>query len=164
MKVLLGKYQKSGERKISVRIDDYDTWNADATLAHVILPLLKRFKELSTSAPMVDDDDVPENLRSSVSPPAKDHDPDLDENYFARWNWVLDEMIFAFESYFNDYESQFYSGEADYKFKDTGDGYSEMYHGENHTLTVDRDGLTAYESRINNGLRLFGKYYKGLWT
>jgi hypothetical protein len=42
MKVYIGPYKKtSDERKIDVRIDKYDTWNMDSTLAYIILPMLK---------------------------------------------------------------------------------------------------------------------------
>jgi len=33
MKVSIGKYPKKGEQKISVRIDPWDTWSMDRTLA-----------------------------------------------------------------------------------------------------------------------------------
>ena len=51
-------------------------------------------------APLVDDEDVPEELRSTAAP-AKENDWDVDENHFKRWDWVLDEMIWAFEQALN---------------------------------------------------------------
>ena len=46
MKVEIGQYDDDGvERTISVHIDKWDTWNVDTTLAHIIAPLLKKFKE-----------------------------------------------------------------------------------------------------------------------
>ena len=30
-------------------------------------------------------------------------------------------------------------------------------------LKVDREGLDEHHKRINNGTRLFGKYYRSLW-
>ena len=30
-------------------------------------------------------------------------------------------------------------------------------------MKVDRAGLDAHEKRKQNGFRLFGKYYQGLW-
>jgi hypothetical protein len=30
-------------------------------------------------------------------------------------------------------------------------------------MKVDRAGLEAYQKRMANGFRLFGKYYQGLW-
>ena len=47
------------KRKIEVRIDKYDTWNMDNTLAHIILPMLKQLKETKHGSPLVDDEDLP---------------------------------------------------------------------------------------------------------
>jgi hypothetical protein len=41
----INKIIRNRKRKIKVRIDDYDAWNADNTLAHIILPLLKVVRE-----------------------------------------------------------------------------------------------------------------------
>jgi len=30
-------------------------------------------------------------------------------------------------------------------------------------IKIDNEGLKKHEERIKNGLRLFGKYYRGLW-
>jgi len=114
--------------KISVKIDPWDTWSMDVTLAHIILPMLKQLKETKHGAPHVDDEDVPEHLRKSAAPPTE-NDWDTDDNYFKRWDWVMDEMIFAFESKQNC-------------------TWTEKY---------------VNQVRIINGLRLFGKYYEGLW-
>ncbi len=42
MKVSIGKYPKKGEQKISVRIDPWDTWSMDRTLALIVHPMLKQ--------------------------------------------------------------------------------------------------------------------------
>ena len=130
MKVSIGRYPKDSnkEQKISVKIDPWDTWSMDVTLAHIIVPMLKQLKETKHGAPHVDDEDVPEHLRKSAAPPTE-NDWDTDDNYFKRWDWVMDEMIFAFESKQNC-------------------TWTEKY---------------VNQVRIINGLRLFGKYYEGLW-
>lgn len=89
------------ERKIRVRIDKYDTWSMDHTLAHIIHPMLVQLQATKHGAPDVDDEDVPEELRSTSAPP-KENDWDVDDNHFRRWDWVLNEMILAFESHIND--------------------------------------------------------------
>jgi hypothetical protein len=108
-----------------VKIDKYDTWNADHTLAMVILPVLKQIKETKRGAPIVSDEDVPDEIKS-MNAPRTESDWDIDEFYFKRFDYVLDEMIWSFEE------------------------------------LLDRDNDIDYE-RINNGLRLFGKYFRGLW-
>lgn len=84
------------KRKIEVRIDKYDTWSMDHTLAYIIVPMLKQLKATKHGAPHVDDKDVPKELRST-STPRKKNDWDVDANHFKRWDWVLDEMIWTFE-------------------------------------------------------------------
>lgn len=39
------------ERQISVEIEDWDVWDADDTLAHIIHPVLKRFAESEIGTP-----------------------------------------------------------------------------------------------------------------
>ena len=99
-----------------VKIDKYDTWSMDHTLSHIILPMLKQLKETKHGSPFVADEDVPEGLglRSTEAPP-KENDYDIDANHHKRWDWVMDEMIFAFEHTISDiWEDQYYNGKADY--------------------------------------------------
>lgn len=161
----INKYLDKKERKIKVRIDNYDVWNADHTIALIVHPILLKLKERKRGTPLVDDDDVPEHLRSTAAP-SKDEDWDLDDNHEARWDYVLDEMIWAFEQCTKDDkgDDQFCSGEVDLAFeKDEATGNSKMSLGPNHTFKVDKEGQKAHYDRINNGLRLFGKYYMALW-
>lgn len=154
---------KRESQKISVKIHNYDTWSMDHTLAPIVLPMLKQLKETNHGAPFVDDEDVPEELRSTSAPP-KENDYDIDDNHFKRWNWVMDEMIWAFEQKMTDWEEQYTTGEYDFRFEKTADGkYSEMVHGPNHTAVTDWDGRKKHQQRISNGFRLFGKYFESLW-
>lgn len=150
-----------------VKIDKWDTWSMDHTLSNIIVPMLKQLKETKHGAPLVDDEDVPEELKST-SAPAKKEEYDIDDNHFKRWDYVLDEMIFAHESKLNDnWQDQFYTGVADYIHEEVEDEkYGKLYQmkeGPKHTQKVDWDGMRAMEARIQNGFRLFGKYYQGLW-
>lgn len=155
------------ERSIQVRIDRWDTWSMDHTLAHIILPMLKQLRETKHGAPYVDDRDVPKELRSTAAKPLTKEEKDagaVDELHFKRWDWVLDEMIFAFESELDDsWEAQFESGENDLQLLQLEDGMSQLVHGPKHTKKHDRKGREAYEKRIQRGFLLFGKYYSNLW-
>jgi len=148
-------------QKVSVHIDDFDTWSMDHTLAYIIDPMLKQLKLTKHGAPIVDNKDVPKELRSE---PVKH---DICPTHFDKWDWVLDEMIFAFESKHNDWEEQFQSGEHDIQWIKLTEGklkgHSEMVKGPNDTFEIDWKGRTAYQKRITNGFRLFGKYYENLW-
>lgn len=155
MKVYIGPFKKNGERKIDVRIDKYDTWNMDHTLSIIVVPMLKQLKATKHGAPHVEDEDVPEALRSTNAPP-KENEWDTDEFWFQRWDWVMDEMIWAHEQMIDDTgDDQFY----DHSGVDDTKGLEEQI----GAIKVDREGLDQYHDRINNGLRLFGKYYRGLW-
>jgi len=153
------------EQKIKVRIDPWDTWSIDHTLAHIVLPMLIQLKETKHGAPCVDPADVPDNLQPKKQTKKQRDNGETDSTHFERWDWVLDEMIFAFSSKLNDWEDQFYSGKHDVYFEELNDGsgMSELKHGPNDTFKEDREGMQAYKDRISNGFRLFGKYYEGLW-
>jgi len=158
MKVFIGSY-KELEQKVEIEIDDYDTYSADYTLAKIIEPLLIKFSQNLYGAPLVDNEDVPEELRAS-----KQDSSETDSNLFKRWEWVLNEMIWAFHQKNYDWENQYYSGEHDTYFEDLDNGYSEMKRGPNDTFKIDKEGMQAHQARMNNGFRLFGKYYENLWT
>lgn len=157
------------KRTVTIRIDGYDTWNADNTLALIIVPLLKKLRDQKPGAPNVADEDVPENLRSTAAPELTEDQKDTghtDDNWHKRWAYVLDEMIWAFEQHADpDWEDKFYSGEVDTYFeKVAGTDCFELKNGPDHTFKVDREGVKKYLERMANGRRLFAKYYESLWT
>ena len=97
MKVEISNYEDDGERTINVRIDDYDTWSMDHTLAPIILPMLVQLKATKHGAPFVDYEDVPEELRPEPEWYEKySKNGETDPDFFKRWDWVMDEMIYAF--------------------------------------------------------------------
>lgn len=127
------------KRKISVRIDNYDVWSMDHTLSLIIHPMLLKLKEVKHGSPWVEDEDVPEHLHSKNAAP-KENEWDTDSLFHDRWEWVLDEIIWAFEHKVDDkWEEEYYENR-------------------------DYEGLRAKHERMRNGFRLFGKYYEGLWN
>jgi hypothetical protein len=164
-----------------VKIDKYDTWSMDHTLADIILPMLKQMKATKHGSPLVDLEDVPEELRMvGYEDASSQYTLDLDnpEEYgkdsweltHRRWEWVLDEMIFAFEHYVDDtWEEAFRSGEHDMIHVPCEwyeDGRPKLYSiekGPNDTYVCDYEGMNKVYKRMENGFRLFGKYYRGLW-
>ena len=140
-----------------VKIDRYDTWSMDSTLAMIILPMLKQLKSTTHGAPYVDDEDVPDELKSTSAPP-KENEWDTDSLWFMRWDWILSEEIWAFEQLVNeDAESQFFDhSECDPGRKPWDDeGYKKVKY--------DKEGHAAWQARMDNGFRLFGKYYRCHW-
>ena len=163
------------KRTINVHIDPWDTWSMDDTLAHIVLPMLKQLKEKKHGAPFVDLKDVPKELHGKRLTKKQKANGEVDDKHFERWDWVMDEMIWAFEQKHPDCDwcDQYYSGESDTFMapvdKDGNDvekkdaKYFEMRRGPNDTFKIDREGMDAHQARITNGFRLFGKYYEGLW-
>ena len=139
-----------------VKIDRWDTWSMDYSLSFIVVPMLKQLKETKHGAPFVDDEDVPEELKSTSAPP-KENDYDTDENHFKRWDWALNEMIWSFEQNLDttSEEKFFDHAEWDEKEKDFGKNL--------HKIKIDQVGLKVHQDRKANGFRLFGKYYQGLW-
>ena len=152
------------QRTIKVHIDRWDTWSMDHTLAYIVLPMLKQLKATKHGAPYVDPKDCPPELKPKKLTKKQKDNGETDSTHFERWDWVLDEMIFAFDSKVNDdWEDQFETGESDLQWKKLEDGMSQMIEGPNHTRVYDWEGRKAYQERISNGFRLFGKYYENLW-
>ena len=146
--------QSKRQRNIKIHIDKWDTWGMDHTLAMIIVPMLKQLHATKHGAPQVDDEDVPEHLKSTAAPP-KENDYDVDENHFKRWDWVMDELIWTFEQCaMDDSTDQFFTYPT---------GKFDKFEDRIAAIKVDREGLDAHTARIKNGLRLFGKYYRGLW-
>jgi hypothetical protein len=147
-------------RRIRVHIDRYDVWSMDYTLSLIILPMLKRLKEQKQGYGMIDDEDVPEHMRSTAPLAREGIDPnntwDWDRYAQDRYEWVLHELIWTFTQISDeDNEDQFYDHSAVKK----DDSIDKMV----QNLRVDHVGLKAHQERIRNGLRLFGKYYQTLW-
>jgi hypothetical protein len=156
-----------------VKIDRWDTWGMDSTLAQIVLPMLRQLQATKQGSPFVDDGDVPEHLRSTAAPP-KENEWDTDDNHHARWTWAINEMIFAFDmKNRDDWQQEFHSGEIDMQWIPIdAEGnvvpkgehkYYRMERGPNDTHVYDAEGAQKVQARISNGFRLFGKYYESLW-
>ena len=163
-----------------IKIDRWDTWNMDTTLAPIILPMLKQLREDKHGSGVVDLEDVPEHLRCNTTEDYDEqkcfdfyHEHEVkegDRDVHARWNWVLDEMIWAFEQICDDdNDAQFHTGE--FKRKSVAcawdeNGKATMFSWEkspDDTSHFDIEGYQKHHERIQNGTRLFGKYYRNLW-
>ena len=140
-----------------VRIDPWDTWSMDHTLADIVLPMLKQLQATKHGAPHTDDEDVPEYLRSYMAQP-KENEWDTDSLHFMRWDWILAEMIWAFEQKVkDDADGEFFDhSEVDRSAKPWDTNSYEK-------VKYDKEGHTKWHERKANGFRLFGKYYENLW-
>lgn len=166
MKVKIGPYRRRFNRKIKIHIDDYDTWNAEHTLALITLPLLKRYKKVSHGFFFIEDEDVPEELRTGLENIWEESDSDAEE---AKYEWIIDQLIWTFEQLVDDsWEDQYFHGDPEFDFVPHVDangeetGYTELKSKDN--FSIDMEGLSSHNRRIDEGLRLFGKYYRNLWN
>ena len=104
---------------------------------------------------MVDDEDAPEYMRSHMAQP-KENEWDWDELSDKRWDYVLNEMIWAFEQKVDDNsDDQFF----DHSVCNGKLPWDKGYVGPKY----DVEGHQAWQKRKENGFRLFGKYYEALW-
>jgi hypothetical protein len=136
--------------KTVVEIKYEDVWNMDITLAQVIHPMLLKYQECNHGAFNVDDEDVPEAIRSTAAGP-KEYEFDPDEHWDARHEYVVNEMIWAFANILDDKSNDFWVERPE-----EGDCYFD-------TGKYDLEAYLTCEKRIQNGTKLFGKYYQGLW-
>jgi hypothetical protein len=125
--------------------------------------MLKELKRVKHGAPFVDDEDVPPKLRArrtvykgNADPALHQINDDVDKKFFKRFDYILDEMIWTFEQLcMDDHEAQFYDHTESRKETDLMKSVRK--------IKVDRVGLKKHNDRIDNGLRLFGKYFRALW-
>lgn len=167
MKVTIGPYPKGDkERKVKIVIDKFDSWNAEHTLALIAAPLLKQLKETKHGAPFVDDEDVPEHLRSTACPP-KENEWDVDENHFKRFDYVLDEVIFAMEEIanWNENEPEIFKhvGDMEWSEADPATGLHRMISSGCVEIPEMVEPNRLYHERIKKGCLLLGKYWLGMW-
>jgi hypothetical protein len=155
-------YLDRKKQKVDIRIDRFDTWSMDHTLAPIILPMLKQLKTTNHGAPNVDAADVPKELRATKKQlDTYGKKGDVDPKHFERWDWIMDEMIWAFEQKCRDDWSGDY-----YKYEDTPEDDKSEDFSERMGLKLvweDRKGHQEHQLRMTNGFRLFGTYFENLW-
>lgn len=99
MKIEMGNFpSRTGEmnRVMEIHIDPWDTWSLDVTLAHIIVPCLQQLRNEFHGCGFVENEDVPKHLHSEFDCIEDAYLNGVDEHWFARWEWVLDEMIWGF--------------------------------------------------------------------
>jgi len=149
------------ERRINIHIDNYDTWNMDYTLALIIVPMLKQLRDEGHGAP----GDIPEfqqtsNQAQDSFPFYGEEDDMAWEAGHTRWLNMLNEMIWAFEQVIEPQEDLYWKPTNKPPQVDTVLDDEDIL--VSHRV-FDREGFEQYSNRIENGLMLFGKYYRGLW-
>lgn len=184
MRIVINEPDGLGTEIESLQIDKWDTWSMDHTLGMIALPMLKQLKKTQHGAPNVDMGDVPTELWPTTAQQKNyQRNGETDPKFFDRWDYVLNEMIFAFETKCGDmvnWEDQFYQTDSLPNYESVGigpaqlrlfpddDGSIEDYEyyelkSTGKSSKIDREGIKKFQERISNGFRLFGKYYESLW-
>lgn len=153
------RYTKK-KRKVSVHIDDWDIWSVDDTLAIVVVPLLEKLREDKNGVPFIDNEDVPEHLHCED----KHHTEEDLKAMDKRWQYVLEEMLFAFKSKTSesDWVDLYIHNVGDMRIATDVNGWQEF--SKVTESYMNHKGIETHQARITNGFRLFGKYYECLWT
>ena len=176
MKVNLGKFiDGDANRTVKVVIHDYDTWSLDYSLALIILPALIQLKQTKSGTPSMFFKDIsgdPSANQLSFDFHADTYN-DASDAATEQWAEILDKMIWSFYQLIrDDYSKQYRHGEMDMGFEPTT-----VFDSKTSTMSVfnqivdknpdehwyDRVGHDLHQERIQEGLELFGKYYRQLW-
>ena len=136
---VLDKYNSCQKRKVYIKIDDYDVHDLDYTLSLIIEPALKKLLDDEWLSFKVDNEDLPKELQISddeyklISFTYSENDPRLPEIY-------------------NRLEQQ-----PKYVI-------NKMIYAFNIFSSTEKDETEEYyKKEIDEGLRLFGKYFRNLW-
>ena len=178
MKINIKNFPKNGHRrKSSVQIDRWDTWNMDNTLAQIIYPMLLQLKATKHGLPSEFVNDIggaDYEEQGSFDFYKETHDEAWKKGA-ERWDEVLDKMIWSFgQIAYEDYDDKYHHGKGDYDWVKTDKTYPNPITGKIEATyqMVDKNpdehwydyiGHRKHEERIQEGLDLFGKYFRNLW-
>lgn len=177
MKINIGKYPKNNNRKIKVEINGYDTWSLDHTLATIIYPALLQLKQTKHGIPSEFINDVGGeewDEQQSFDFYIESHNEAWEEGA-KRWDEALDKMIWAFyQIAYEDYNDKYHHGKGEYDWIKSDKTFPNPVTGKIEATfqMVDKDpdahwydaeGHKLHEDRIQEGLELFGKYFRSLW-
>ena len=146
---------KSKYQKLRYGFEYQETWNLYQSLATWVLPRLKHLKKNKQGIPSACFDcekyKTPEEQQSDGA--MKDAE--------KRWDGILNEIIFAFEFYEDDYKYLMACYPPDYDFGFDTDEKSYIVWNDNRA--PDYTSYDAAEKRAKEGLKLFAEYYANLW-
>lgn len=169
------------KRKVKVRIDYYDTWSMDHTLAPIILPMLKQLKATKHGSPYVDQEDLPEEMRLNERELKVFNDGHWDKSlnvteeeteaaskkFFAQFDWVLDQMIWSFEQILEEDEGRknYYDPYLpDEPLEERESNFDwETPEWRRAMGKFNSEKQKAYAAKKQFGFTMFGKYFQSLW-
>jgi hypothetical protein len=175
MKVNIRNFNKGpGERKIDVKVEPWDTYSMDHTAALIILPLLIQLKNTKHGVP----NDFVERVGGDWDDNycfdfIKDDENEVFDKGCKKWEETLDKMIWSFQQLVDDnYSDKYHHGQMKIGWEPieipdpvtgTVKKAYEMVDENPGEHWYDHVGHMLHEDRIQEGLELFGKYYRSLW-
>lgn len=156
------------QRKVKIKIHDYDTWNLNSTAAMIIHPMLVQLKKNKHGCPNLE----PFKYSTDAQFPQLTFDFYYEgDNSFEvaekEWETIMDKMIFAMYEIANDNpgEQKFFIelGELDFQKYPEDEGKITVPVRWKKESKIDMVGLKKYEASIQEGCELFGKYFQNLW-
>jgi hypothetical protein len=177
MKINIGKYPKKGNnRKIDIKIEQFDTYSMDHTLALIILPMLLQLKATKHGVPHEFSEVGGEDYNSQECFDFYREDyPEMFNKKILEWDNVLDKMIWSFQQLaIEDYESKYHHGKMEFEWEKNNTKMLNPVTGKMETTFkmidknpdehwFDYEGLELHNKRIQEGIDLFAKYYRNLW-
>lgn len=124
------------KKGIYTRFKDRETWDLGYTVAAFTLPRLRRFKKLNNG--------IPGCLLIESDGTTHFNDEEYQKQKEIEWDTILDHMIWSFEQIITSDEEP-----SIYNYKDNWNEYCEQ--------------MKIYNEQIQDGLNLFGKYFRNLW-
>lgn len=176
MKVSISNWDRTNRQKIVVHIDKWDTWNMDSTLARIILPMLLQLQETKHGIPaeFVDVGGSPGDKQYCFDFYSESSDWAFEQGA-KLWDQTLDKIIWSFQQIaYSNYEELYHrNGPGDYEFVPIDDTTVNPITGKveklfemvdrNKNHWFDSEGLAEHIRRIDEGLLLFGRWYRSLW-
>lgn len=178
VKVNIGRYPKgNASRRINVAIERFDTWGLDHTLALIILPALIQLKNTKHGIPSEFIERVGGDTDSNYCFDfIKEDENEVFDALCDKWDEIFDKMIWSFQQIAidEDYDSKYHHGKMDIGWQQTKEQIPNPVTGQMEYMyeMVDKNpdqhwydhvGHTEHDRRIQEGLDLFGKYYRSLW-
>lgn len=169
-------HRRTKGNKTEVVIERHDTWSLDHTLAMIILPALLQLKATKQGVPgqIVTVTGGSGELQDSFDFYKESYDDAWEKN-IKLWDEILDKIIWSFQQLaLEDYDDLYHHGQAKYDFEECDKQcYNPITKKMEKTYKMvdknpnehwyDHVGHQLHEERIQEGLELFGKYYRALW-
>ena len=141
------------KRTIKIKLDKYDTWSMDSTLALIIIPMLKQLQRDRHGIPgaMFENDQMTEG--------------DYYKAAEEKWDNIVRHMIWSFEQILEEEHDAFViiEGKLDLDKYPEDEGKDRIPLRWEREYEMRWDAFHAYHGRIQEGLDLFGKHYRSLW-